>query len=222
MKWGLRGPSLTASFSWIAARSSKAPGRICSSATQATNAPGRSSARSSITEGRPMNYTFDFTPVFEAWPTLVDGIVGTLRMSSISMMLGLGLGSVFMLMRMSKQPARKVFAAGYIEMIRSTPILVQVFFVFFGLPAMGVRLSGEQAAILTMTLNCAAYAAEIVRGGVQSIRAGQIEAGRALGMHTFDIYRFIVFRPAIRAVYPALCSQFILMMLNSSLMSSVS
>ena len=169
-----------------------------------------------------MNYTFDFTPVFEAWPTLVDGIVGTLRMSSISMMLGLGLGIVFMLMRMSKQPALKVFAVGYIEMIRNTPILVQVFFVFFGLPAMGVRLSGEQAAILTMTLNCAAYAAEIVRGGVQSIRAGQIEAGRALGMHTFDIYRFIVFRPAIRAVYPALCSQFILMMLNSSLMSSVS
>ncbi|UIY32683.1 ABC transporter permease subunit (plasmid) [Neorhizobium galegae] len=73
-----------------------------------------------------------------------------------------------------------------------------------------------------MTLNCAAYAAEIVRGGVQSIGPGQIEAGRALGMHTADIYRFIVFRPAIRAVYPALCSQFILLMLNSSLVSSVS
>jgi polar amino acid transport system permease protein len=169
-----------------------------------------------------MNYTFDFAPVFAAWPTLVDGVAGTLRMSSLSMVLGLSLGIVFMLMRMSKQPALKALAVGYIEMIRNTPILVQVFFVFFGLPAMGIRLSGEQAAILTMTLNCAAYAAEIVRGGVQSIRAGQIEAGRALGMHTFDIYRFIVFRPAIRAVYPALCSQFILMMLNSSLMSSVS
>src|SRR5690606_38833936 len=104
---------------------------MCSSTIQATSVPRRSSARSSITEERLLNYTFDFTPVFEAWPTLVDGIVGTLRMSSISMMLGLGLGIVFMLMRMSKQPALKVFAVGYIEMIRNTPILVQVFFVFF-------------------------------------------------------------------------------------------
>ncbi|UXT61194.1 amino acid ABC transporter permease (plasmid) [Agrobacterium fabrum] len=169
-----------------------------------------------------MNYTFDFAPVFAAWPSLLDGVIGTLKMSSLSMIFGLSLGIVFMMMRMSKQPALKAIAVGYIEMIRNTPILVQVFFVFFGMPAIGIRLSGEQAAILAMTLNCAAYAAEIVRGGVQSIRPGQIEAGRALGMHTVDIYRFIVFRPAIRAVYPALCSQFILMMLNSSLMSSVS
>ncbi len=169
-----------------------------------------------------MNYSFDFTPVFAAWPMLLDGVMGTLRMSSISMVLGLSLGIVFMGMRMSRQPVLRSVAIGYIELIRNTPILVQVFFVFFGMPAIGIRLSGEQAAILAMTLNCAAYAAEIVRGGVQSIRPGQIEAGRALGLHTADIYRFIVFRPAIRAVYPALCSQFILMMLNSSLVSSVS
>ncbi|MGF9566033.1 amino acid ABC transporter permease [Neorhizobium sp. JUb45] len=169
-----------------------------------------------------MNYTFDFTPVLAAWPSLLDGIIGTLRMSSLSMVFGLSLGIVFMMMRMSKNKALRAIAIGYIELIRNTPILVQVFFVFFGMPALGIRLSGEQAAILAMTLNCAAYAAEIVRGGVQSIRPGQFEAGRALGMHAIDIYRFIVFRPAIRAVYPALCSQFILMMLNSSLMSSVS
>lgn len=169
-----------------------------------------------------MSYSFDFTPVLAAWPMLLDGVMGTLRMSSISMVLGLSLGIVFMSMRMSRQPVLRSVAIGYIELIRNTPILVQVFFVFFGMPAIGIRLSGEQAAILAMTLNCAAYAAEIVRGGVQSIRPGQIEAGRALGLHTADIYRFIVFRPAIRAVYPALCSQFVLMMLNSSLVSSVS
>ncbi|MFC3075566.1 amino acid ABC transporter permease [Shinella pollutisoli] len=169
-----------------------------------------------------MNYSFDFTPVLAAWPMLLEGILGTLRMSSLSMVFGLTLGIVFMMMRMSRQPVLRTIAIGYIELIRNTPILVQVFFVFFGMPAIGLRLSGEQAAILAMTLNCGAYAAEIVRGGVQSIRPGQIEAGRALGLHTADIYRFIVFRPAIRAVYPALCSQFILMMLNSSLVSSVS
>lgn len=169
-----------------------------------------------------MQYSFDFGPVIAAWPMLLNGAVQTLKMSAISMVAGLTLGIVFMLMRMSSLAPLRMLAMGYIELIRNTPFLVQVFFIYFGMPSIGVRLGGEEAAVLAMTLNCAAYAAEIVRGGVQSIRPGQIEAGRALGMHTVDIYRFIVFRPAIRAVYPALCSQFILMMLNSSLVASVS
>jgi polar amino acid transport system permease protein len=138
------------------------------------------------------------------------------------MALGLMLGIVFMLMRMSSIRTVSRVAFAYIELIRNTPFLVQVFFIFFGMPSLGVTLTATQAAILAMTLNCAAYAAEIVRGGVESIKKGQVEAGRALGLHTLDVYRFIIFRPAIRAVYPALCSQFILMMLNSSLVASVS
>lgn len=169
-----------------------------------------------------MQYSFDFSPVFAAWPMFLEGALQTLRMSAISMVAGLALGIVFMLMRMSKLAAVRMIAVGYIELIRNTPFLVQIFFIYFGMPTLGIKLDGEEAAILAMSLNCAAYAAEIVRGGVQSIRPGQIEAGRALGLHTIDIYRFIVFRPAIRAVYPALCSQFILMMLNSSLVASVS
>jgi polar amino acid transport system permease protein len=169
-----------------------------------------------------MQYSFDFAPVFAAWPMFLEGAIQTLRMSAISMVAGLALGIVFMLMRISRLGAVRTIAIGYIEIIRNTPFLVQVFFIYFGMPTLGIKLGGEEAAILAMSLNCAAYAAEIVRGGVQSIRPGQIEAGRALGLHTIDIYRFIVFRPAIRAVYPALCSQFILMMLNSSLVASVS
>ena len=169
-----------------------------------------------------MQYSFDFAPVIAAWPMFLEGAIQTLRMSAISMVAGLSLGIVFMLMRMSKLAAVRMIAVGYIELIRNTPFLVQIFFIYFGMPTLGIKLDGEEAAILAMSLNCAAYAAEIVRGGVQSIRPGQIEAGRALGLHTIDIYRFIVFRPAIRAVYPALCSQFILMMLNSSLVASVS
>ncbi|MFT0891328.1 amino acid ABC transporter permease [Pseudochelatococcus sp. G4_1912] len=169
-----------------------------------------------------MNYTFDFGPVLAAWPLLLEGAIQTLKISSISMVLGLSLGVVIMLMRTSTTKPIRAFAIGYIELIRNTPFLVQVFFIYFGMPSIGIRLTAEEAAILAMTMNCAAYAAEIVRGGVESIRPGQIEAGRALGLHTADVYRFIVFRPAIRAVYPALCSQFILMMLNSSLVASVS
>ena len=169
-----------------------------------------------------MQYSFDFAPVFAAWPMLLDGASQTLRLSAISMVAGVTLGIIFMLMRVSGVAPLRLLAIGYIELIRNTPFLVQVFFIYFGMPALGVRLGGEEAAILAMSLNCAAYTAEIIRGGVQSIRPGQIEAGRALGLNTLDIYRFIVFRPAIRAVYPALCSQFILMMLNSSLVASVS
>ncbi|TKT78177.1 amino acid ABC transporter permease [Aquamicrobium sp. LC103] len=169
-----------------------------------------------------MQYSFDFAPVLSAWPMFLDGAIQTLRMSAISMVAGLTLGIIFMLMRMSGFAPLRTVAIAYIELIRNTPFLVQVFFIYFGMPVLGIRLGGEQAAILAMSLNCAAYAAEIVRGGVQSIQPGQVEAGRALGLHTIDIYRFIVFRPAIRAVYPALCSQFILMMLNSSLVASVS
>lgn len=169
-----------------------------------------------------MQYSFDMGPVLAAWPLLLSGALQTLKISSISMALGLMLGIVFMLLRMSSIQTLSRVAFAYIELIRNTPFLVQVFFIFFGMPSLGVTLTAPQAAILAMTLNCAAYAAEIVRGGVESIKKGQVEAGRALGLHTLDVYRFIIFRPAIRAVYPALCSQFILMMLNSSLVASVS
>ncbi|EIM31060.1 amino acid ABC transporter permease [Microvirga lotononidis] len=169
-----------------------------------------------------MQYTFDFSPVLAAWPLLLNGAIQTLKISAISMTLGMSLGIIIVSMRMGTSNAIRTFAIGYIELIRNTPLLVQVFFVYFGLPSIGVQMSAEEAAILALTLNCAAYAAEIVRGGVESIRKGQVEAGRALGLHTLDVYRFVVFRPAIRAVYPALCSQFVLLMLNSSLVASVS
>ncbi|MTH78414.1 amino acid ABC transporter permease [Paracoccus aestuariivivens] len=169
-----------------------------------------------------MDYSFDFAPVFQAWRLLAEGAWATTWISAISMAAGLVLGTILTAMRMAPVGVLRALAIGYIEIIRNTPFLVQVFFIFFGLPALGLRLDAMQAAILTMTLNCSAYIAEIVRSGVQSIRPGQIEAGKALGLPSFDVYRFIVFRPAIRAVYPSLCSQFILMMLNTSLVASIS
>jgi polar amino acid transport system permease protein len=169
-----------------------------------------------------MNYTFDFSPVLAAWPMLMSGALQTLKLSALSMAFGMIFGIVIMLMRKSGLRAFRYAAVGYIELIRNTPFLVQIFFFFFGMPSLGIRLDAEQAAILAMTINCAAYTAEILRGGVESIRPGQIEAGKALGLHRIDIYRFVILKPAIRAVYPALCSQFILMTLNSSLVASIS
>ncbi len=112
-----------------------------------------------------MQYSFDFAPVLAAWPMFLEGAIQTLRMSAISMVAGLALGIVFMLMRISRLGPVRTIAIGYIEIIRNTPFLVQVFFIYFGMPTLGIKLGGEEAAILAMSLNCAAYAAEIVRGG---------------------------------------------------------
>lgn len=169
-----------------------------------------------------MSYSIDFAPVLAAWPELLNGTIQTLKISAISIALGLVMGIALMLMRVSGWSGLKAFALGYIELVRNTPFLVQIFFIYFGMPALGYRLGTDQAAILALSLNGAAYTAEIIRGGVESIQKGQIEAGRALGLHRIDIYRFIVFRPAVRAVYPALCSQFILLMLTSSIVASIS
>src|SRR5690606_20356432 len=108
------------------------------------------------------------------------------------------------------------------EAIRNTPLLIQIYIVFFGLPSMGLRLSADSAALLALALNVGAYATEIIRSGIQSISPGQVEAGRALGLRGGDIFRLIVLRPALKAIYPALTSQFIILMLYSSLVSVIS
>ncbi len=110
----------------------------------------------------------------------------------------------------------------YVELVRNTPFLVQVFFIFFGLPALGVRLETDVCAVIALTLNGSAYAIEIVRAGIESIGHGQIEAGRALGLHPLQNFRLVVLPQALRAVLPPLGSQFILLLLNSSIVSVIS
>ena len=110
----------------------------------------------------------------------------------------------------------------YIEIIRNTPFLVQLFFVYFGLPTLGIRLPAGQAALIALTINIGAYATEIVRAGVESITKGQIEAGRSLGLSGVQIFIYVILKPALMTVYPALTSQFILFMLNSAVISVIS
>ncbi len=110
----------------------------------------------------------------------------------------------------------------YVEIIRNTPFLVQIYFIFFGLPALGVRMSPNQAALLALTVNFGAYGTEIIRAGIDSISRGQIEAAQAIGLSWLQVLRFVVIKPALRAVYPALTSQFIFLMLGSSVVSAIS
>lgn len=102
------------------------------------------------------------------------------------------------------------------------PFLVQIFLIFFGLPRAGIRLDANEAALLAMVINAGAYCTEIVRAGIETIHKGQIEAGLALGLKPLQIFKNIVLFPALKAIYPALTSQFILLMLTSSVVSAIS
>lgn len=112
--------------------------------------------------------------------------------------------------------------ATYVEVIRNTPLLVQVFLVFFGLASIGIRLGAEVAAVIALVLNIGAYTTEIMRAGINSIHPGQIEAAQCLGMSRLHVYWHVVLLPAVERVYPSLTSQFILLMLASSITSQIS
>lgn len=168
-----------------------------------------------------MNYVFEFGQVFAAWDELLAGAARTLWLSAASMAIGLVLAILGALGKTNGPAWLRWLLDAYIELIRNTPFLIQIFLVFFGLPAIGLRLEADQAALLAMVINVAAYGIEIIRAGIESIGKGQIEAGRALGLHSLQIFRHIILKPALQAIYPALTSQFILLMLNSSVCSAI-
>ena len=110
----------------------------------------------------------------------------------------------------------------YVWIFRGTPLLVQLFLIYLGLPRLGLRFTPDGAALLAMVVNLGAYATEIVRAGIEAVPRGQIEAGRALGLRPWPIFRCIIIVPALQTVFPALASQFILVVLGSSVISTIS
>jgi polar amino acid transport system permease protein len=169
-----------------------------------------------------VHYQFQFQDVFAAWPLLLQGTWITIRLSLAATVLGLGVAILGAWAKTSgPQPLRWLVNA-YIELIRNTPFLVQLFFFFFGLPALGLRWSAQAAALAAMVVNLAAYATEILRAGIESIPRGQVEAGLALNLKRHQVFRHIILKPALKAIYPALTSQFILLMLSSAVVSAIS
>ncbi|MDR3375446.1 MAG: amino acid ABC transporter permease [Ancalomicrobiaceae bacterium] len=168
-----------------------------------------------------LNYTFQFGTVWREWPLLVAGLLTTIRLSIISMVLGTVVATVAAAASVYGSRALRVSVLAYVEFTRNTPFLVQVLTVYLGLPSLGVHLSAGDAAILAMTINIGAYGSEIVRAGIESIPKGQIEAAKALGLRPALIFRLVVFRQALIAIYPALASQFMLLMLSTSIVSAI-
>jgi polar amino acid transport system permease protein len=168
-----------------------------------------------------LNYTFQFGTIAGYLPDMLAGAWLTLRLSTLALIFGLSLGTLCAVALTYGAKPFRAMSLGYVEFIRNTPFLIQLYFVFFALPSFGVRLSPNNAALLAMSINFGAYATEIVRAGIEAVPHGQIEAGRALGLRTRQIVRFIVLFPAIKAVYPALTSQFVLLLLGSSIVSAI-
>jgi polar amino acid transport system permease protein len=169
-----------------------------------------------------LNYKFDFGPVIDGLPDLLWGCLGTLGLALAGMVLALVIGIGGVVLRDSPYRGLRWLVIAFVELIRNTPFLVQIYFIFFALPLAGIRLDPTPTAIIALGVNGGAYAIEIIRGGVQSIGKGQIEAGLALGLHKGQVFRLVVLKPALRAIFPSLTSQFILLTLTTSIASAIS
>jgi len=156
-------------------------------------------------------------------PRLLVGALQTIKITSIGVSLGFILGLIIGFCRAYKVPLVTQLGQVYVAIIRGTPLLVQLFFIFFGLPSLtGSAIPPLVAGISAITINSGAYFSEIVRGAVQSIRKSQVEAGRSLGLGWFKTMRFVIWPQAFINALPSLGNQFIISLKDTSLMAVIS
>jgi len=169
-----------------------------------------------------MNYQFDFSIVSINLSILLQGAANSIIISLVSIVLGFSLGLIFALLRSLNIKAIKYFIICYVELIRNTPFIVQLFIIYYVLPRIGIYVDAYPAGIIALSLNCAGYATEILRAGIESIHESQIEAARSLGMTYFQIFRYAILKPALITIFPSLSSLFITILLGSSVLSAIS
>ena len=166
--------------------------------------------------------SFDFSAVLAEWPLLARGVATTMGLTAVSATLGVALGVACAWARTHGGPVLRAVVSTYVELIRNTPFIVQLFFLFFGLPSLGLRLSPELASVLAMVINLGAYAAEIVRAGIATTPRGQIEAAQSLALTEAQVFLRVVLPPALQRVWPALVSQIVIVMLGSAVCGQIS
>lgn len=168
-----------------------------------------------------MAYQFDFASVFDYTPVLIKGIGVTVELIAFGAVAGVALGIACAWARTQGPRWLRAPVTAYVEVVRNTPFLIQLFFVFFGLPSLGVQFSEMQAACLAMALNLGAYSAEIIRAGIGATPKGQYEAGASLAMTRLQVFRHVVLKPALARIWPALSSQIVIVMLGSAVCSQI-
>jgi polar amino acid transport system permease protein len=168
-----------------------------------------------------MTYHFSFSWLATYWPVMAKGVAITVELIAVAAVLGIALGIVCAWVRaLGPRWARPVVGL-YVEMIRNTPFLIQLFFIFFGLPSLGVKMNELEAANLAMIVNLGAYSCEIIRAGIQATPRGQFEAGASLAMSPLQTFRHVVLVPSLQRIWPALSSQVIIVMLGSAVVSQI-
>jgi polar amino acid transport system permease protein len=169
-----------------------------------------------------MKPDLDFLTILSQWDLLLKGVTWTLGLTAIAMVIGTIVGVACAWVRSSGPGWSRWVAGSYVELIRNTPFIVQLFFVFFGLPAIGIKLLPSVASVLAMTLNLGAYATEIIRAGIEATPRGQIEAAHSLALNRLQVFTRVVLPPALKKVWPALVSQIVIVMLGSAVCSQIS
>ncbi|TIN13640.1 MAG: amino acid ABC transporter permease, partial [Mesorhizobium sp.] len=168
-----------------------------------------------------MGYSLDFGWLADATGAIARGAAMTILLIAVTTLAGTFLSILGAAGRRNGPLLLKRAIGVYVEIIRNTPFLVQLFFIFFGLPSIGVRLDPLLAAMLAMTLNMAAYTIEIVGAGLDAVPRGQTEAALALGLRLRQVFVKIVLPQALKVIFPALTSQIIIMMLESAVVSQI-
>jgi polar amino acid transport system permease protein len=163
----------------------------------------------------------DFAAVLVEWPALLQGLALTAGLTALATVFGLGLGVACAWARSWGPRGLAAAAAVYVELVRNTPFIVQLFFIFFGLPGLGIKLSPELASVLAMTVNLGAYAGEIVRAGIDATPRGQVEAGLSLALSRAQVFTRVVLPPALSRIWPAMVSQIVIVMLGSAVCGQI-
>jgi polar amino acid transport system permease protein len=168
-----------------------------------------------------MAYHFDFGSIVDYTPVLVKGIAITIELIAIGAVVGVGVGIACAWVRTFGPKWLRPPVSAYVELIRNTPFLVQLFFIFFGLPSLGVKLTEMEGAIIAMVVNLGAYSTEIIRAGIEATPRGVIEAGASLAMTPLQVFRHVILKPALQRIWPALSSQIVIVMLGSAVCSQI-
>jgi His/Glu/Gln/Arg/opine family amino acid ABC transporter permease subunit len=164
---------------------------------------------------------FDFGLIVQSVPFLLKGALYTVQVSVLAIVFGLVLGWMLGLIAVAGPRWLRAVAWAYVQFIRGTPLLVQIFLIYFGLPALGINVPAYWSGVIALGLNSAGFQAEIVRAGIESIDRGQTEAARSIGMSSVQALLFILVPQTIRRVIPPLTNELITLTKSSSLLSAI-
>lgn len=167
------------------------------------------------------NWWWDIVYLTRYLPEFLEGMRVTFEVSLLGLLLGLAIGLLGAAARRSRFRVLRAVASGYVEIIRNTPTLVQIFLIYFGLPTLGLNLSNYMAGVIALGVSGGGYFVEILRAGFDAVPRGQQEAAVSLGLSRASTYRFVLLPQAIRTVFPPVVGQYIQMILGSSMLSVI-